>query len=175
MTSLPDLTGRIALVTGASRGIGYELARILASCGAHVIAVARTTGGLEELDDVIRSAGGDASLVPLDLKDMDGIDRLGGVIHDRWGKLDIMIANAGILGNLGPISQIKAKVFDDVIDVTTFHTDPETQFETIMPVKNRYFPAAPHPSWTAVGVNWLAGFDFEIKVIARVATAPSGR
>jgi enamine deaminase RidA (YjgF/YER057c/UK114 family) len=58
--------------------------------------------------------------------------------------------------------------FDDIIDVTTLHTDPETQFESIMPVKNRFFPAPPHPAWTAVGVNWLAGFDFEIKVIARI-------
>ncbi|BAI96814.1 hypothetical protein Sj15T_12720 [Sphingobium sp. TA15] len=58
--------------------------------------------------------------------------------------------------------------FDDIIDVTTFHTDPEKQFETIMPVKNEVFKRTPYPSWTAVGVNWLAGFDFEIKVIARI-------
>lgn len=58
--------------------------------------------------------------------------------------------------------------FDDIIDVTSFHTDPETQFATIMPMKNRFFPAAPYPTWTAIGVNWLSGFDFEIKVIARI-------
>jgi enamine deaminase RidA (YjgF/YER057c/UK114 family) len=58
--------------------------------------------------------------------------------------------------------------FDDILDVTTFHTDPEAQFGVILPVKDRFFPAAPHPTWTAVGVNWLAGFDFEIKVIARI-------
>jgi enamine deaminase RidA (YjgF/YER057c/UK114 family) len=58
--------------------------------------------------------------------------------------------------------------FDDIVDVTTFHTDPERQFETIMAVKNRIFPSAPYPNWTAIGVNWLAGFDFEIKVIARI-------
>lgn len=58
--------------------------------------------------------------------------------------------------------------FDDIVDVTTFHTDPEAQFETIMAVKNRIFPAPPYPNWTAVGVTWLAGFDFEIKVIARI-------
>ncbi len=70
--------------------------------------------------------------------------------------------------NLEAVLMAAGASFDDIIDVTTFHTDPDTQFGTIMPVKNRFFPAAPHPTWTAVGVNWLAGFDFEIKVIARV-------
>jgi enamine deaminase RidA (YjgF/YER057c/UK114 family) len=70
--------------------------------------------------------------------------------------------------NLEAVLTAAGSSFDDIIDVTTFHTDPETQFETIMPVKNRYFPVPPHPTWTAVGVNWLAGFDFEIKVIARI-------
>lgn len=70
--------------------------------------------------------------------------------------------------NLEAVLTAAGASFDDIIDVTSFHTDPETQFETIMPVKNRFFPAAPHPAWTAVGVNWLAGFDFEIKVVARI-------
>ena len=78
MTQAPDLSGRIALVTGASRGIGYSVAKHLAAAGAHVIAVARTVGGLEELDDEIKAAGGQATLVPLDLTDMAGIDRIGG-------------------------------------------------------------------------------------------------
>ncbi|MFD2236088.1 SDR family NAD(P)-dependent oxidoreductase [Aureimonas populi] len=106
------LEGRVALVTGASRGIGYHLALRLASEGAHVIAVARTVGGLEELDDAIKAQGGAATLVPLDLLDMDGIDRLGGAIDERWGKLDILIANAGMLGVLSPIGHIQAKVYD---------------------------------------------------------------
>lgn len=70
--------------------------------------------------------------------------------------------------NLEAVLSAAGASFDDIIDVTTFHTDPETQFETIMPAKNRIFPLAPHPTWTAVGVNWLAGFDFEIKVVARL-------
>ena len=70
--------------------------------------------------------------------------------------------------NLEAVLTASGASFDDIIDVTTFHTDPDTQFGTIMPVKNKFFPAAPHPTWTAVGVNWLAGFDFEIKVIARI-------
>jgi NAD(P)-dependent dehydrogenase (short-subunit alcohol dehydrogenase family) len=112
-----DLKGRIALVTGASRGIGYFLAKQLAAGGAHVIAVARTQGGLEELDDEIRTGGGEATLVPLDLTDMAGIDRLGGAIHERWGKLDILAANAAILGVIAPIGHVEAKVFERVMQV----------------------------------------------------------
>ncbi|CAG0974746.1 MAG: SDR family NAD(P)-dependent oxidoreductase [Rhizobiaceae bacterium] len=122
MTPAPDLSGRIALVTGASRGIGYFLARGLAAAGAHVIAVARTVGGLEELDDEIKAAGGEATLVPLDLTDMAGIDRLGGAIHERWGKLDIMVANAAILGVIAPIGHVEAKVFDKVMAVNVTAT-----------------------------------------------------
>ena len=115
MTSELDLSGRVALVTGASRGIGYFIAKELAAAGAHVIAVARTVGGLEELDDEVKQAGGQTTLVPLDLADMAGIDSRGGAIHERWGKLDVMVANAGVLGVLGPIGHIEAKVFDKVM------------------------------------------------------------
>ncbi len=109
------LSGRIALVTGASRGIGYHIAKELAVAGAHVIAVARTQGGLEDLDDEIKAAGGEATLVPLDLSDMAGIDRLGGAIHERWGKLDILIANAAMLGTISPLGHVEAKVFERLI------------------------------------------------------------
>lgn len=112
-----QLQDRVALVTGASRGIGYQIAKGLAAEGAHVIAVARTVGGLEELDDEIKALGGSATLVPLDLTDMGGIDRLGGAIHERWGKLDVLVANAGILGVLAPIGHIEAKVFDKTMTV----------------------------------------------------------
>jgi NAD(P)-dependent dehydrogenase (short-subunit alcohol dehydrogenase family) len=111
------LDGKLALVTGASRGIGYCLSKELASRGAHVIAVARTVGGLEELDDEIKAAGGTATLVPLDLTDMPAIDRLGGSIHERWGKLDIMVANAGVLGTISPIGHVEAKVFDKLMAI----------------------------------------------------------
>lgn len=112
-----DLNGRIALVTGASRGIGYFTARALARHGAHVIAVARTVGGLEDLDDEIKALGGTATLVPLDLKDMKAIDALGGSIHERWGKLDILVANAAILGSISPVGHIKAKDFEQVMAI----------------------------------------------------------
>jgi NAD(P)-dependent dehydrogenase (short-subunit alcohol dehydrogenase family) len=118
--SAPDLSNRIALVTGASRGIGYQIAKQMAAAGAHVIAVARTTGGLEDLDDEIkaerdRTGKGEATLVPLDLTDMPGIDRLGGAINERWGKLDILVANAGMLGVISPVGHVEAKVFEKVM------------------------------------------------------------
>lgn len=122
MASPIDLSGRIALVTGASRGIGYFTARRLAAAGAHVVAVARTVGGLEELDDEIRAGGGSATLVPLDLSDMAGIDRLGGSIHERWGRLDILVANAAVLGVIAPIGHVEAKVFDRVMQINVTST-----------------------------------------------------
>ncbi len=94
----PSLEGRIALVTGASRGIGRAAAIALAKAGAHVILVARTVGGLEEADDEIQKLGGSATLVPMNLRDFDAIDRLGASIFERWGKLDAFLGNAGVLG-----------------------------------------------------------------------------
>ncbi len=119
---MTDLTGRIALVTGASRGIGYFTALALAKAGAHVIANARTVGGLEELDDAIRAAGGTATLVPFDLIDMAAIDRLGAIIFERWGRLDILVANAGILGVISPIEHIEAKIFERVMTINLTST-----------------------------------------------------
>jgi len=114
--SLP-LQNRIALVTGASRGIGRALALALAREGAHVVALARTQGALEELDDEIRRIGGEATLVPCDLRDFDALDRLGAALHERWHRLDILIANAGILGPITPITHVKPKSFQDILDV----------------------------------------------------------
>lgn len=108
---------RIALVTGASRGIGRAVALALASSGAHVVATARTVGGLEELDDDIQAAGGTTTLVPLDLTDFEGIDRLGAAIYERWGRLDVLIGNAGLLGGVTPTAHIEPKVWDDVFTV----------------------------------------------------------
>jgi len=122
MTASPDLSGRVALVTGASRGIGYFIARELSAAGAHVLAVARTVGGLEELDDEVKAAGGSATLVPLDLTDMPGIDRIGAAIHDRWGKLDVLVANAGVLGTISPLGHVEAKVFDKVMAINVTAT-----------------------------------------------------
>ena len=110
-------SGRIALVTGASRGIGRASALALAGAGAHVILVSRTVGGLEEVDDEIQKAGGSATLVPLDLKDFPALDRLGASIFDRWGRLDAFLGNAGVLGTLTPLSHLEPKHFQELLDV----------------------------------------------------------
>jgi NAD(P)-dependent dehydrogenase (short-subunit alcohol dehydrogenase family) len=108
---------RIALVTGASRGIGYACALALARQGAHVVCVARTVGGLEELDDEIRKAGGSATLVPLDLKDFAALDRLGAALFERFGRLDALLGNAGVLGAMTPLTHLQPKVWDELIAV----------------------------------------------------------
>ena len=112
-----QLEGRVALVTGASRGLGASAAVALAKEGAHIIATARTEGGLTELDDQIKAVGGSATLVPLDIKDYAGIDRLGAAIFERWKKLDILVGNAGLLGKLTPMAHVEPKVWDDVMAV----------------------------------------------------------
>ncbi|GLQ55530.1 SDR family NAD(P)-dependent oxidoreductase [Devosia nitrariae] len=112
-----DLQGKVVLVTGASRGIGYAASLEAARRGAHVIAVARTVGGLEELDDEIQDLGSSATLVPLDLKDGDAIDRLGAAIFERWGVLDGLIANAGMLGVLSPLPHVSPEDFEKVMTI----------------------------------------------------------
>jgi NAD(P)-dependent dehydrogenase (short-subunit alcohol dehydrogenase family) len=112
-----DLTGKVVLVTGASRGIGYAAGLEAARRGAHVVAVARTVEGLEELDDQIQELGSAATLVPLDLRDGDAIDRLGAAIFERWGHLDGLVANAGQLGTLSPVPHLKPDDFEKVMAV----------------------------------------------------------
>jgi len=112
-----DLGGRTALITGASRGIGRAVALAYARAGAHVIVLARTTGALEELDDEIQSAGGTATLMPLDLRDFDKIDVLGPALAGKFGKLDIFVGNAAQLGTLGPLPHGDAKEWQRIMDV----------------------------------------------------------
>jgi NAD(P)-dependent dehydrogenase (short-subunit alcohol dehydrogenase family) len=111
------LSGRIALVTGASRGIGAATALALARAGAHVVAVARTVGGLEELDDAIRAAGtgGSATLVPLDLTDFEGLGRLAAALKERYGRLDVLIGNAAIVGPSSPLDHTTLPDWDEVM------------------------------------------------------------
>jgi len=111
------LSDRIALVTGASRGIGAAAALALARAGAHVVAVARTVGGLEELDDAIRAAGGSATLVPLNMTDFAGLARLAGALNERYGRLDILVGNAGIVGPSSPLEHIPLKDWEEVMKV----------------------------------------------------------
>lgn len=117
MSDTKDLADRVILVTGASRGIGYFTAIEAAKRGAHIIAVARTIGGLEELDDEVQAVGGSATLVPLDIADGDKIDQMGGSIFERWGKLDGLIANAGLLGIISPVPHLSPKEVNNVFDV----------------------------------------------------------
>lgn len=111
------LRDRVALITGASRGIGRAVARRFAEEGAHLILVARTVGGLEEVDDEIKALGASATLVPLDLTDLPAIDRLGAALFDRFGRLDVLVGNAGMLGSLGPLAHTKPEAWDKVLAV----------------------------------------------------------
>jgi NAD(P)-dependent dehydrogenase (short-subunit alcohol dehydrogenase family) len=111
------LAGRIALITGASRGIGAAVAQRFAGEGAHVVLAARTVGGLEEIDDAIRAAGGSATLVPLDLRDFAKIDEMAAALAERYGRLDILIGNAGELGVFTPLAQVPPAMWSEVIDL----------------------------------------------------------
>lgn len=119
MTEAPAgrLAGRLALITGASRGLGAAAALAFAKEGAHCVLVARTVGGLEALDDKIKAMGGQATLVPLDVTDSPGIDRLGAALHERFGRVDVLLGNAGVLGALSPIGHIDPKLFEQVMAV----------------------------------------------------------
>lgn len=111
------LQGRIAVITGASRGLGAAIAKRFSAEGAHVVLVARTVGGLEEVDDAIRAEGGAATLVPLDLTEFDRIDEMGAALAQRFGRIDVLVGNAGILGTLSPMGHIDIEVWDRVMAV----------------------------------------------------------
>lgn len=117
LNAIPDLSGKTALVTGASRGIGKAMALALAKAGAHVLALARTSGALEELDDEIRAIGGKASLIPMDLTEGDGIERLAAALADRFDKLDILVCSAAMLGELAPLPDIDPKIWQKTLDL----------------------------------------------------------
>src|SRR5437762_6489803 len=111
------LAGKVALVTGASRGIGAAVAERFAREGAHLVLAARTVGGLEEVDDGIRAAGGSATLVPLDLREFIKIDELAAALYQRYGRLDILVGNAGEFGVFTPVPHLEPAVWDEVLDL----------------------------------------------------------
>ena len=119
---MSELTGKIALVTGASRGLGYAAAKALAAEGAHVIALARTVGALEELDDEIKAAGGEATLVPLDITDDKGLERLGGAVHQRWGRLDLWLHTAAEAAPFSPAQHAAEKDVEKAIKTNAVAT-----------------------------------------------------
>lgn len=116
----PVLAGRVALVTGASRGLGAEIARAYAAAGAHVILLARTQGALEEVDDAIQAAGGHATLFPFDLNETRKISAIGPAIAEKFGRLDILVANAAQLGNLSPVAHSDPAVFEENFRINFF-------------------------------------------------------
>jgi NAD(P)-dependent dehydrogenase (short-subunit alcohol dehydrogenase family) len=114
---MPEVTApeRIVLITGASRGLGAALAEAFAAKDTQLILIGRTPGALEEVDDRVRARGGQATLVPLDLLQSEGIDQLGGVLAQRYGRLDVLIGNAAELGTLSPLGHVEPKVFEEVM------------------------------------------------------------
>src|SRR5881628_2906465 len=117
MTDSKVFSGKLALVTGASRGIGAATAEALAAGGAHVILVARTSSALEEVEERIHSGGGSATIAPLDLTDGDNIGKLAGAVAERWGKLDVLVLNAAMLGSLTPVQDIDPKEYSRLLSL----------------------------------------------------------
>ncbi|MHC8494161.1 SDR family NAD(P)-dependent oxidoreductase [Thalassospira sp. SM2505] len=115
MTETKRLEGRVALITGASHGIGYAVAKRFAAEGAHVIAIGRNVGALEELSDEVTDAGGKISLLPIDLTMFEKVDAIGPTIFERFGKLDVVVGNAALLGELAPVGHIDTQIFDNTV------------------------------------------------------------
>ena len=165
MSHLKRLADRIALVTGASRGIGAAVALQLAQAGAHVVAAARTVGGLEELDDKIKAAGGSATLVPLDMKDFDGIARLAGALEARYGRLDVLVGNAGILRTPTPLGHIEPKDWDDVFAVNvTANWQFIRAFDPLLKLSN-----AGRAVFVTSGLAWMARPYFGTYAVSKAA------
>lgn len=159
------LQGRIALVTGASRGIGAAVAARYASEGAHVILTARSKEGLEETDDAIRASGGVATLVPMDLAKPENIEQLAQQIAQRFGKLDILVGNAGVLGDLTPIAHLSPELWEKVMNINvTANFQLIRCFDALLKCSDS--PRAifvssgvattPHAYWSAYGVSKAA-------------------
>ena len=117
MTDSKPLVGKLALITGASRGIGAATAEALAAAGAHTILVARTSSALEEVEERIHNAGGSATIAPLDLTDGENIGKLAGAVAERWQKLDIVVLNAAMLGSLSPVQDIDPKEYSRLLSL----------------------------------------------------------
>ena len=172
------LEGRVALITGASRGIGAAVAKRFAAEGAQVVLLARSQAGLEEVDDEIRALGGKATLVPLDLRQPEDIDRMGASLFQRFGKLDILVGNAGVLGGLSPVGHYSLKDWNEVMAVNCTanwrlirgfdpllrHSDAGRAIFTTSAVVNE-----PHPFWGAYAASKAALETLALTWAAEVA------
>lgn len=180
------LEGKLALVTGASRGIGAATAEALARAGAHVILTARTTGGLEEVEERIHAAGGSATIAPLDLTEGDSIARLATAISGRWEALDVLVLNAAILGTLTPVTAIDAKEFNKVLTLNLLSQQALlTAFDPMLRKSEAgrvialtsSVAAAPRAYWGAYGASKAAletlitAYGEEVKNISPIRTA----
>ena len=175
------LAGRVALVTGASRGIGAAVARRFAQEGAELVLVARTVGGLEEMDDAVRAAGSKATLVPLDLRDFDAIDRLGASLYERFGRLDVLVGNAAMLGTLSPAHHIAPTDWQQTIDLNlTANWRLIRSLDPLLrqsPAGRAIFVTAdvgslPKPFWGAYAVS-KAGLETLVRMYAAEIAATS--
>src|SRR3954468_12640995 len=117
MTDSNAFSGRLALITGASRGIGAATAEALAAAGAHVILVARTASALEEVEETIHGAGGTATIAPMDITEGESIGKLAGAVAERWQKLDVLVLNAAMLGSLSPVQDIDPKEYSRLLSL----------------------------------------------------------
>ena len=180
------LAGRVALVTGASRGIGAATAEALARDGAHVVLVARTAGGLEEVEERIHAAGGSATIAPLDIADGDSIARLATAIGERWPALDVLILNAAMLGSLGPVTTINGAEFNRVLTLNLIAQQALiAAFDPLLRASERArligltssVAAKPRAFWGAYGASkaafeaLLLAYGDEVKAISNIRIA----
>jgi len=181
-----DLAGKIALITGASRGIGAATAEAMAAAGAHVILTARTPRGLEEVEDQIYSAGGSATIAPFDLTNGDSIARLAAALRERWDRIDILMLNAAMLGSLGPVSSIDAKELNQIFTLNVLAQqaliaafDPmlrNSKQATVIGLSSSV-AVAPRAYWGAYGAskaaldNLLAAYAEETRAISAIRVA----
>ena len=184
MSSLP-LSGKLALVTGASRGIGAATAEALGAAGAHVILTARTSGGLEEVEEKIHQAGGSATIAPLDLIDGESIGRLAQAITGRWQALDILVLNAATLGSLASVPAIDAKEFARLLTlnvaapqalIAAFDPLLRASSDARVVALTSSVAAAPRAYWGAYGASkaaletLVAAYGEEVKNISAIRT-----
>lgn len=183
-TNLP-LSGRLALVTGASRGIGAATAHALAAAGAHVVLVARTAGALEAVEEAIHAAGGNATIAPLDLIDGESIGRLAQAVSGRWDALDILVLNAGSLGSLAAVPAIDAKEFSRVVTlnliaqqalIAAFDPMLRKSADARVIALTSGVGAKPRPYWGAYGASkaaleaLLSSYGQEVSRITKIRT-----